>query len=128
MSHSQLMLKGRSSFAWPLALTISSSTCVTPFWQRESSLGFPISVKRAFALVLPTAKLSGRNDFPSKGKLRNRKMSNSHMYYHCMQAKSVCNFTGQLADNRLGSRLRCLTGCCRHAKSTKKKICHGRTY
>ena len=33
------------------------------------------------------------------------------MYYHCMQAKSVeillANWKCQLADNRLGSRLRC---------------------
>lgn len=64
MSHSQLMLKGRLSAAWPLALTISLSTCVWPFWRRVSSLGFPISFKRAFARVL--ANLSRTNDFCSK--------------------------------------------------------------
>ena len=111
MSHSQLMLKGRLSVAWPLALTISSSTCVCPFWQRESSLGFPICTKRALAQVLSIAKHSGRNDFPSKeAKLRNPKWA-THMYYHCMQTKSVeillANWKCQLADNRLGSRLRC---------------------
>ena len=62
MSHSQLMLNGRESFsACPLALTMSLSMCVRPFWRLVSSLGFPICFEGAFASAL--AKLSEKNDF-----------------------------------------------------------------
>lgn len=106
MSHSQLMLKSRLSFAWPLALTISSSTCVSPFWQRESSLGFPICVKHAFVQVLSLAKLSGRNDFPSKKKIAKPKMSNKYTCIITACRLTVSKFYWP-ADNGLGSRLRC---------------------
>ena len=128
MSHSQLMLKGRLSLSlvWPLALTISLSTCVWPFWQRESSLSFPICVKRAFTQVLTTAKLSGRMIFVQ------RKQNCETENEQC----TTCTTTARrqevskyywLAENRLGSRQQGDIGYCRHAKSTEKIIiCRGR--